>query len=274
MLIDRYEESWLDLMNRRMLSLEEGVNLYLLIDGAFIPGLHRKFNSAFGEKSVGLLFETLPSCSTAVRDVSPFLLRIDAAARPDVEGLLKTCDGFPMISSIETQETSDKLIARLAGWCIVYVGNQRFNLRFPDTRRLACIHGALTQEQRGQLTGPATRWSYIGRSGSWSDLMISASDAPSVQTTPVLTETQFSVMLNDSEADEILAVLTLQDRVPDRRPSQLYETATRALRLADMAALTDGQRRAWCQICLAQGNSTDDAVLISKMKRWIETLPV
>ena len=274
MLIDPYDENCLDLMYSRVRSLEAGINLYLLIDGVFIPGLYRKVSSAIGEESVRLLFETLPSCSAAVRDVSPFLVKIDAAAWTDVEDLLRYCDGFPMTGAIETRETLVELTARLAGWCIVYAGNQRFNLRFPDTRRLASIHGALAQKQREQLTGPATRWSYIGRSGNWSDLTISASDTPPVRTSPIFTETQFSLMLNDSEADEILAVLAVQDRLPNCRPSQLYATATQALRLVEKASLTDEQRKAWCELCLGQAESTDDAVLIGKMKHWLETLPV
>jgi hypothetical protein len=68
--------------------------------------------------------------------------------------LLDKCSGWPMMCAIETPESQAELAARLAAWCVVEVDDQRFNFRFPDTRRLPAIFDALTPTQRAEFAGP------------------------------------------------------------------------------------------------------------------------
>jgi hypothetical protein len=153
MLTDPYDERWLE----RLDVPTEAKNLYLLVDGAFVPGLHRHIKAAvpFAD-SPRLLFEALPGCNDKTRDVSPFLVRY--ATNPALDALLAKCSGFPMISAIETIESQTDVAERLAAWSVVQVEGQHYNFRFPDTRRLQGIFDALTSKQRSEVAGPATRW--------------------------------------------------------------------------------------------------------------------
>ncbi|PWF47961.1 DUF4123 domain-containing protein, partial [Massilia glaciei] len=136
MFIELFDGAWLERLHKQAAGLSQGANLYLLIDGVFVPGLYRKIRSTMERTdALSLLFEALPGCTDATRDVSPFLISFRTAT-----GLLKKvlakCSGWPMVSAIETPETLAGLANRLAAWCIVENDNQRFNFRFPDTRRL------------------------------------------------------------------------------------------------------------------------------------------
>jgi hypothetical protein len=173
MLTDPYTERWLE----RLSVPTEAENLYLLVDGAFVHGLHRHMKAAVPSADAPrLLFEELPGCNDKTRDVSPFLIRYHAT-NPALDALLAKCSGFPMISAIETVEGQLDLAERLAAWCVVQLDGQFFNFRFPDTRRLPGIFAALTPHQQSQLTGPASRWSYIDRSGLWRELAVSGKPA-------------------------------------------------------------------------------------------------
>jgi hypothetical protein len=73
MLIDAYDKHWLDWLDAGEVGCEG--SLYLLVDGAFVPGIHRRVKAVVSaEYAPSLLFEALPSCSDATRDVSPFLV--------------------------------------------------------------------------------------------------------------------------------------------------------------------------------------------------------
>lgn len=273
MLINPYEPNWLNVLHGRATALDDGLSQYLLLDGVFTPGLYLDVRAITEHDAVTLLFETLPGCDAKVRDVSPFLFKYDATKLREIDKALKKCDGWPMVSAISTTETLAELTARLAAWCVVYADKQRFNFRFPDTRRLPGIFSALTPTQQGQLAGPAKVWSYINRAGVWSDLPLTATSASIEKSTPILDSVQFSCMVANSETDEILAVLSRQRRLPDRPTCQLYEIATRALRIANTSAMTYTQRSDWCEVCLFEDESQDDVALANKMKYWQGNLP-
>jgi hypothetical protein len=158
MLIDPFTDTWLEQLDQRLSDLPDATNLFLLIDGAFVPGLFRSRElDASRTDGMSLLFEALPACGEAAKDVSPFLVRVEKMRR-SLSALLDRCSGWPMICEIETTENLFDLSSRLAAWCVVEVDDQRFNFRFPDTRRLPKIFATLTVLQRAQLAGPASRW--------------------------------------------------------------------------------------------------------------------
>ncbi|HEX9173338.1 MAG TPA: DUF4123 domain-containing protein, partial [Telluria sp.] len=134
MLIDTYDERWLELLNTLAPGEAGASSTYLLIDGVFVPGLYRLVSAALpSPQAPTLLFESLPCCSDKTRDVSPFIVPYQSS-NIRLQRLLERCSGWPMMSAIETAESQAELTARLAAWCVVEVGEQRFNFRFPDTR--------------------------------------------------------------------------------------------------------------------------------------------
>ncbi|SFU88717.1 DUF4123 domain-containing protein [Pseudoduganella namucuonensis] len=268
MLIDSYNDNWLDHLNTRAARLEHDKRLYLLVDGVFVPGLHRHVAIATPANSPALLFESLPGCSEAARDVSPFVMLYDATAKR-LPALLAKCSGWPMVSAIETTESLEELAARLAAWCVVYADGQRFNFRFPDTRRLPGIFSALTPWQQGLLTGPASRWSYIGRNGEWMELSVPAIDSAIAEDSPELDDAQFGRMVGDSEADEVLVQLADRGYVP-KRPSRSHAIVSRALLAADAGKLDRELRVDWCAACLADGEPALDAH--AKLENWRQTV--
>lgn len=272
MLINSFEPNWVEVLAARATEVDGGVSHYLMLDGAFKPGLHLDVCAIAGSDAISLLFDSLPGCDADVRDVSPFLLQYDSSALRKVATVLKKCDGWPMVSALSTTESLAELTARLAAWCVIYADEQRFNFRFPDTRRLPGIFNTLTPTQQGQFAGPAKIWSYINRNGLWSDLALTATSEPIEKSSPVLDSVQFALMVAESETDEILAVLSGQRRLPDRPVFQLYDLASQALRFADSSAMTYVQRRDWCEMCLAEDEVLDDLALANKLRYWQQDL--
>ncbi len=258
MLIDPYDECWLDRLTDAT---------YLLIDGVFVPGLHRRIQGGIPSTDApSLLFEGLPNCSDSTRDVSPFLIQYQQS-NVRFRSLLGQCSGWPMISAIETSESRTELAERLAAWCVVEVDEQRFNFRFPDTRRLPTVFGALSAEQRAALAGPATRWSYIDRSGKWQELAVPGTPC-AIADRPRLDDHQFAKLVSDSEADEVIAILAYRGFKAGLH-SQDYATVTLALRVSRIALMDTVSKVAWCESCLADGHSQDEDHLAARLAQWM-----
>ena len=255
MLIAPYADGWqahLDTLARE--ATQGQARLYLLLDGVFLPGLHRKLAAL----SPSLLFEALPGCTDATRDVSPLLLAYSAAFSVAFEApWLARCNGWPMLSAIATRESQAELASRLAAWCIVEADGQRFNFRFPDTRRLPAIHAALTREQQAQLAGPAVSWSYIARDGHWRQLPVLRQDSAHAERPVVLSEQQFASLVSDSETDEILTVLYERghDHSQDRHGA--YLLVAQALAAIAGEPLDAYDKADWCERWLRRGASAE-----------------
>ncbi|MYM87619.1 DUF4123 domain-containing protein [Rugamonas sp. FT82W] len=269
MLIDLYEDNWLAGLNEWSSGLEEQRQLYLLIDGVFIPGFYRKIDKILRSGALRLLFETLPSCSDRTRDVSPFLIRFDVSVQ-GLPKLLAECSGWPMVSAIETGETLEELNKRLAAWCVVYSDGQRFNFRFPDTRRLPGIFSALHEKQRAQLIGSARRWSYIDRAGRWRDLPVPMLNAPAIQSPPELDDKQFGQMVSDSESDSMLERIAYLQNFSGEKPSRLHAAVTQALRVAEAQRLEPDLLFKWCRTVVADEDAAalDEGSMLRKMADW------
>lgn len=241
MLIDDFSDGWLDELNERARAAPEGHHLYLLIDGAFVPGIHRRI--APDRKAV--LFESLPGCSDDARDASPFLTPFI----PDDAALVRTlrrCGGWPMLSLLETPEGLRQLSARLAAWCVIEADGQRFNFRFADTRRLPGILDTLDARQRGELVGPAVAWTHIARDGTWREIAIARSNE-GIASEPILTDPQFTALVDDSHVDTVLLLLSLRGCVMDELPSRRYLRTAVAISTATAAKLSDDEVLDWCE---------------------------
>lgn len=262
MYIDPLQEHWLDDLKARAATLPDHINLYLLLDGVFIPGMYRKrpFTS-IGAAPVYLLFGSLPGCTDEVKDASPFLVqltRTDGALAGKLSAALSQCSGLPMMSAIATTESLEELGQRLAAWCVIEHDGQRFNFRFPDTRRLPGLYDALRPDQRALFCGPTYFWSYIGRDGAWADLDVSG-EASSVASEPVLDAEQFGRMVDDGAADEMLFRMTYGGLETEMPHSVLYATLCSALGTARAASLSDDLHREWCEYIVRHGGQHDNA---------------
>lgn len=237
MLIDTFADNWLE----HLQAAPSMHPVYLLIDGVFVPGLHKLLD----ENAKSLLFESLPGCTGETKDVSPFLTSWNADDKR-LRNLLRRCDRWPMVSAIETPESLKELSDRLAAWCVVKADGQRFNLRFPDTRRLPAIFRTLNTEQRAQLAGPAARWSYVSRDGQWCELDVTASTT-GIAKEPALDQRQFGSLVDDSRADELIKLLRRRGHVPYRHPARSHALVIAALQAATSAKLDASDTVNWCE---------------------------
>lgn len=240
MLIDAFEENFFDKLDMQAAKLVAPTKLYLLIDGAFVPGLHKTLAS----DSKSLLFASLPGCNDETADASPFLTPYVPQDKR-MRWLLRRCSRWPMLSVIETPESLAQLSARLSAWCLVEADGMRFNFRFADTRRLPAIVRTLGPEQRAEFTGPATDWSYVARDGSWRQLDVPGFGAEFADN-PELDDLQFAALVDDSRADE--ALVRLGDRGYDvgKHPSVSHARVTAALGIAVSDALSNNDALDWC----------------------------
>lgn len=262
MLTDPFSDDWLDVLQQRFRERPAAHALHVLIDGAFVPGLHRRI--AANRKA--LLFEGLPASGPGTLDVSPFLVPFDPEERA-LRAVLCRCQGWPMVSVIESAEPWPDLAARLAAWCIIESDGQRFNFRFADTRRLPAILTTLDGVQRRQLVGPAVSWSHIGRDGSWQMRALDGAGG-AIASDPELDDAQFAALVEDSRADEVLSRLAAH---PDRaayRPSQAHALISSALAPALEAGMGDTELVEWCGWLLAHGGRHDELDIARLFTAW------
>ncbi|MEH6434572.1 DUF4123 domain-containing protein [Massilia sp. DD77] len=265
MLIDPFDPGWQSALAEQYRSLPQGARLVLLVDGAFVPGMFRELDDRC---AAVLLFEALPGCSEATRDVSPFIVEFDPDNR-SLEQVLKRCDGYPMVSAIATFESLVELGERLAAWCIVAVDGQRFNFRFPDTRRLPGIFKVLTPAQRAEFVGSAFGWRYMGRDGLWQELSLEiCTSCVPVTTRAELNQKQFGQLVEDSEPDEMWVRLTRRGVVSALSPSQRHSILTRALELAAVGQLSNNSKMEWCAVCLTDDKTRDYEALPEMFAQW------
>lgn len=267
MLIDTFAPDWQNFLNSQMSDSTDGKQVFLLIDGAFVPDFYRSVQKVLSDDAkLALLFDHLPGTSDKTRSVSPFLVAYSGTSAT-LECVLDKCSSWPMISAIETNETITDLAKRLSAWCIVANDGQRFNFRFPDTRRLAAIFDALSPLQRGSLAGPAVRWSYIGRDGKWHELPVSQT-ASNIAIRPTLDNDQFAAMVKDSEIDETIVLLQDRGPLPPQPHSSTYAIVRQALDIAVRAELDQHLHVDWCRHCLDKYINLSEADGVAAAQSW------
>lgn len=243
MLIDTYAAEWFD-------ELGASGSTYLLLDGAFIPGFHKRFD----EEAI-FLFQPLPGWRDAVREVSPFIIRFDSKSQR-LKQALKECNGWPMISAFKTREPLNDFAERLSRWCVVEAGGQHINLRFPDTRRLPDIYRVMSDEQRSDMFGPAEHCVYLGRDGLWRHIALDTK----IQASPVeqkLTDTQFEELLSCSEGDSMLAQLERRLALNNDMPrSAQYSAVCAAIALGKAQKLERNDLLDLCEQTIARPEQT------------------
>jgi hypothetical protein len=265
MFIDAFAQDWLDDLDARAEQIAPSHRLYLLLDGAFVPGLHKMLAR---DRKVSL-FAALPSCTRQAVDASPFLTPFDSADKT-LRSLLRRCNRWPMVSVIETPESLEQLARRLSAWCVVESDGQNFNFRFPDTRRLPAIFSTLNPEQRARFAGPAQSWSYVGRDGQWCKLRVEGSGTEIV-VDPILDEHQFAILVGDSEADELMVLLSDRGHDVLHHPSRSHALLSSALRAARIAGLTDEELPGWCEWFWQEDQLCEEPDVAAMLQTWRRT---
>ena len=240
MLIDAFHHNVFDELDQRAAGLVGPDKLYLLIDGAFVPGLHKMLTA----DCKALLFASRPACSDDAADASPFLTPYVPNDKR-MRSLLPRCSGWPMLSLIQTSESLAQLSERLSAWCVIEADGQRFNFRFADTRRLPAIIRTLEPTQRAQFLGSATHWLYINRNGCWDEVDVKGAMAqPAIN--PVLNDGQFATLVDDSRVDEHLVLLGDRGYEVGKHPSVSHARMAAALQTATSVKLADDSLLSWC----------------------------
>jgi hypothetical protein len=266
MLIDSFNESFFEQLDMRAAKLTAPNALYLLFDGAFLPGLHRMLTT----ENKSLLFASRAGCNDETADCSPFLTRYVAHDK-GMRSLLSRCSGWPMVSLIETSESLAQLSNRLSAWCIVEADGQRFNFRFADTRRLPSIVLTLDSAQHAQFAGPATRHSYVDRTGNLNELDVPRTTAEPA-TGPVLNDRQFASLVDDSRADELFVLLGDRGYKVNDRPSVGNARMTAAIQVAVSSKLDESDVLPWCIWFLQHVEVHPDCTPTSAFETWQQTL--
>lgn len=262
MLIATFMAGWMEKLCARAQALAAGQRLHLLIDGAFVPGLHRGVHP---DRKV-MLFAALPGCSDEVLDLSSFLMPFDPDD-PCAQRILQRCSGWPMVSVIQTHEDVKQLAARMAAWTVIEADKQRFHLRFADTRRIPAIVQALDPSQRAQLLGPATSWACTTRNGSWQAFQFDGADAE-VAAFPALDTRQFAVLVEDSRIDEMQALFMRRHPRPFMPAWQGYDVLTLALQVAAASRLPEAALLDWCEFLWREGQVETSSTVADKLVNW------
>ena len=266
MLIDVFSLDCFEKIHYRASNLLPDFLLYLLLDGAFVDGIHQ----IFPEERKRILFDSLPSCTPRTRDFSPFLIEFDPLDRR-IRALFDRCSGWPMISAIETTESLSALANRSAAWCIVDADGSRFNFRLADTRRIPAISRILTAEQMASFSGPASNWSFIGREGHWESVVLSERSPLPAHSIfdPRLDTSQFNALIEDGRADEVLAVMGCRGELPASSRSRIWKSIVAALEMAARNNLADMDTIDWSIWCANNHLDHFDAKLQIRLQEWL-----
>lgn len=227
-----------------------GANCYLLVDKAFLPSIHRL--PGWRERPAASLFAGLGGAD--LEEVAPNLLAIDPQHDAEfVASVVRCLSGRPAVSAAHSALTLEALSAHLSSFVFVEIepDDQRFALRFADTRVLPLLVGALDDAQRRQFLGPLREWRYVARNGTVASLSGLAETAGSPG--PLrLNEQQFALLVDGSEADAVLGQLRSSKTVPPGMlPSVAHTRLVRELQRATESGLHGAaDRLTWCALAL------------------------
>ena len=253
--IDPWVPDWADHLQRLQGRLPEGHHVHLLFDSVFVPGTHQRFGASARWLA---LFDGNPGDPATLRSFSPLTLTF-APHNTALLTVLQAGSGAPALSAVITPEPLEDWAARLRPWCVVQVGNQWFNCRFPDTRRLPGFFAALSDAQRAAFIGPAIAWHHIGRDGAWHELPIEATPGAAIPDEVTLDQNQFGQMLDDAAVDEMLFRFMTQGRHQQLTHAARYRLAAQALEAAQQHKLPERAHLDWVDHWLSEAGRADAA---------------
>jgi hypothetical protein len=191
---------------------------WLLFDGAVL-----------GEKTTKRVLRMIPQ--NAVQNIfigtplarygllSPHLVHLndESVKRNFLTVVLETMNGFPAVSLIDAKSDAHTLRR-----CLSWLGQARTGdgldiyCRFADTRVTPSLMRTLVENQLGTLRHCIREWRIINRLGRLDTVLSNRVEAPAERGEPRdseateqlrLSDEQFSMMMNEAEADEIFQML-------------------------------------------------------------------
>lgn len=253
-LIGSHAPGWLDDFEGQIAILREqwpDAATFALFDCAFSERCHTEIKRS--RLDARCLFDLSTNPSPELQAVSPTLVPLMRAAAASWREAASHTDGYPMLSVIVTPESLDELAQRLHPWCIVKADGEPYVFRFPDTRRLPGVVDALTPEQHAAFFGPAHAWLVRTRSANWARLPLPKSPLPPAEEVNLSAE-QYAQLMDDAEADEIIANLHVHEPALIRQyePAEAYERVAHALKRADFYGIEQTDRAQWCRLLVQQ----------------------
>jgi hypothetical protein len=197
---------------------ETDMEKWLLFDGAVL-----------GEKTTKKVLRTIPE--NAIRDIfigtplasygllSPHLVHLtdERVAGNFLSAVLETMNGAPAVSFLDAKSDGQALRR-----CLAWLGQARTGdgldiyCRFADTRVTPSLMRTLVENQLGTLRHCIHEWRIINRLGRLDTVLSNRVEDPAERREPRdseateqlhLSDEQFSMMMNEAEADEIFQML-------------------------------------------------------------------
>jgi hypothetical protein len=201
---------------------------FALIDCAFTHG-DIPTTKALKAFDLAPLYNTPPL--DKLRDAGPALLALprDQTARDKLlTRLLRLCHGKPMLSFICSKLSASALCEQWQS-CFYPVceDEQRFLLRFADTRISPVLAQALSASNWARFAAPLSQWCVIDRQGALASLTLPNEKPASVATNtePLsLTMTEIESFLSHTQTDAVIAFLNehYSDLLPQQNKAALY----------------------------------------------------
>ncbi|NGZ85331.1 DUF4123 domain-containing protein [Duganella aceris] len=259
MLIDRHPADWKETLHASLADARGAI--YALVDGVHNELFYQQLKKA-GCFHYESLYSTAPSADEETLGLAPILVQYSDEHRNQWDALIELTNGLPALSIIISPEPIEQMAARLIPWCVVDADGYTLALSFADTRILPALVNALTPQQRGQLFGPASLWSYPGRDAEWQRLSVKSENALPPAEKVELSAHQISALMASSEADSIAFQFGQHISKPlvAYTPAESHTMIRQWLQLADRAQIDGNQDRfALCAVGLERPELATDA---------------
>ncbi|WP_396270593.1 DUF4123 domain-containing protein [Ideonella sp.] len=238
---------------------------YLLADGSILHGLPL-MQRLMDHPSAVALYDTQ---GPEAKLIGPWL--VEASALPEWASLPPPLNlGLSLLSSVGT--AADVLV-HLRGLATVQTDDeQRFYLRYADTRVLQAMQMAWPEFLLARVKGPLLSWRWMDRFGEPQEFADGLRGVSAEL--PVLSLRQFEALINAGEPDRMAQMLgELRDeRIQPLNNNAHYQWMKQALSWCDAQGFAHwtSRRAAACQTILSEGQ----VLQAQALETWIQTLSV
>jgi hypothetical protein len=229
--IDSYTESFQEALYQSMQAVQNQVTtmyFYALIDGAFELVRNILDENPVWKQNAISLYDNTPYAE--IGKSSPQLVLLASSKVPSVEqiqALLNSTDGIPMLSFIASPLNTGQLAAAFLPFTKISTGDTSFLLRYADTRGLFLLDHVLRNENLAGWRSHIAAWWLPTRAGKLASLpnFLQQNHAHINTLTAHVTEASFNQLVDGAETDNIISNIAEQNQslVEHIQPSLLYE---------------------------------------------------
>lgn len=245
----------------REVACPEDGTLAVLIDHSLAPAI--ALLDAWPNGRPGA-FNLLHQLGGVEERVSPLLVELPASPEGRhqvIAYLLKQCNGRPMFSILVSPLTFTQLAAHLAHFTQIRLpsDDQKYLLRFADTRIVPTLVQVLSPAQRSQMFEPIHLWFYLDREAKWTGILGERTTAIADSPFLTLTQAQLDAFERATMPDNFIALLC--EEFPEfatTQPSARHRLISHWISRADEAAggrAEPGACLAYCKESLAATQS-------------------